>query len=153
MRTNRLTQRTIPETKFSTLRESDGCVSFTPMGENFDEVLNAIADAERGPTDEDISNAPCVNHYRLERTGECAQRIYGQVRDHPEIDDPYVTTTPLLGFEPDAGWARTRSRWYRLGPDWLLPNPEERDEMARAIQRLLKAARKWVIDEISDDRS
>jgi hypothetical protein len=122
------------------------------MDENFDEVLRAIADAERGPTDEELSDAPYVNHYRLETIGKSVQQIYGQVQGHPTIDDPYVTTTPLFAFDPDAGWARTRSRWYRLGPDWLLPNPDERDEMARAIQRLLKATRKWVADELHDDQ-
>ncbi len=122
------------------------------MERKFNEVLEAINDAERGPTDEELSNAPLVDHYCLERTGEVVHHIYGQVQGHPEISDPYVTTTPLFGFDPDAGWARTRSRWYRLGPDWLLPNPSERDEMARAIQRLLKATRKWVADELHDDQ-
>ncbi|MEP5762623.1 MAG: DUF6634 family protein [Litoreibacter sp.] len=122
------------------------------MYENFAEALNAIADAERGPTEEEFSNAPYVNHYRLERTGESVQRIYGQVEGHPSIADPYVTTTPLFAFDPDAGWARTRSRWYRLGPDWQLPNPNERDEMVVAVQRLLKATRDWVVAEIHDDQ-
>ncbi|WP_299938225.1 DUF6634 family protein [uncultured Pelagimonas sp.] len=118
------------------------------MDENFDEVLKAIADAERGPTDEELTNAPIINHYRLETIGQSVQQIYGKVQGHPTIDDPYVTTTPLFGFDPDAGWARTRSRWYRLGPDWLLPNPKERDEMIVAIQSLLKATRKWVMTEM-----
>lgn len=121
------------------------------MDENFEEVLKAIADAERGPTDEELSNAPYVNHYRLETIGKSAQQIYGQVQDHPTIDDPYVTTTPLYGFDPDEGWARTRSRWYRLGPDWQLLNPEERDETTKTIQRLLKATRDWLVTRIHDD--
>lgn len=120
------------------------------MDENFEEVLRAIADAERGPTDEELSNAPTINHYRLETIGKSAQQIYGQLQDHPTIDDPYVTTTPLFGFDPDAGWARTRSRWYRLGPDWQLLNPDEREETATAVQRLLKAQRNWVAAEIRD---
>lgn len=120
------------------------------MDENFEEVLRAIADAERGPTDEELTNAPIINHYRLETIGQSVQQIYGKVQGHPTIDDPYVTTTPLFGFAPDAGWARTRSRWYRLGPDWLLPNPDERDEMVVAIQRLLKGTRKWVAKRISE---
>lgn len=122
------------------------------MDENFAEALNAIADAERGPTDEELSNAPYINHYRLERIGESVQRIYGQVQGHPDIDDPYVTTTPLFAFDPDAGWARTRSRWYRLGPDWQLTNPDERHEMVKAVQRLLKATRDWMVAEIHDDQ-
>ena len=120
------------------------------MDENFEEVLRAIADAERGPTDEELSNAPTINLYRLETIGESVQQIYGQVQGHPTIEEPYVTTTPLFGFDPDAGWARSRSRWYKLGPDWLLPNPEERDEMVVAIQRLLKATRTWVMAELHD---
>ena len=122
------------------------------MDENFEEVLTAIADAERGPTDEELSDAPYVNHYRLERIGESVQRIYGELQGHPTIDDPYITTTPLFGFDPEEGWARTRSRWYRLGPDWQLPNPEERDEMVVAIQRLLKATRAWTTEKLRDDQ-
>lgn len=122
------------------------------MDENFEEILKAIADVERGPTDEELSNAPYVNHYRLETIGKSAQQIYGRVQDHPTIDDPYVTTTPLFGFDPDEGWARTRSRWYRLGPDWQLLNPEERDAMVVAVQRLLKATRDWVVTKIHDDQ-
>jgi hypothetical protein len=119
---------------------------------DFDEVLRAIAEAERSPTDEELSNAPYVNHYRLENHGGCVQRIYGQLEGHPSIGDPYVTTTPLFAFDPDAGWARTRSRWYLLGPDWQLPNPNERDDMTRAIQRLLKATRDWVAAELHDEQ-
>ncbi len=122
------------------------------MDENFEEVLRAITEAERGPTDEELSAAPYVNHYRLETIGKSVQQIYGQVHGHPTIDDRYVTTTPLFGFDPDAGWARTRSRWYRLGPDWQLLNPEEREETASAIQRLLEAQRNWVAAEIHDDQ-
>ncbi len=122
------------------------------MDKNFKEVLRAIADAERGPTDDELSDAPYVNHYRIETIGKSVQQIYGQVQGHPTIDDRYVTTTPLFGFDPEEGWARTRSRWYKLGPDWLLPNPEERDEMVVAIQRLLKATRTWVMAELHDDQ-
>lgn len=122
------------------------------MDENFEEVLGAIAEAERGPTDEELLAAPYVNHYRLETIGKSVQQIYGQVQGHPTIDDRYVTTTPLFGFDPDAGWARTRSRWYRLGPDWQLLNPDERDEMTRSIQRLLVATRAWLIERLRDDQ-
>lgn len=123
------------------------------MDENFDEVLKAIADAERGPTDEELSNAPYVNHYCLETIGKSVQQIYGQLQGHPTIDDRYVTTTPLFAFDPDAGWARTRSRWYRLGSDWQLLNPEERGEMVVTVQSLLKATRGWVAAKIHDDQT
>jgi hypothetical protein len=122
------------------------------MDENIEEALSAIADAERGPTEDELSAAPYVNHYRLETIGKSVQQIYGRVQGHPTIDDPYVTTTPLFGFDPDAGWARTRSRWYRLGPDWQLLNPEERDEMVVAVQGLLKATRDWVATKIHNDQ-
>ena len=35
--------------------------------------------------------------------------------DHPLRGTATITTAQLIAIDPEAGWARTASRWYRLG--------------------------------------
>ena len=35
--------------------------------------------------------------------------------DHPLLGSTHITTSQLIAIAPEAGWARTASRWYRLG--------------------------------------
>ena len=65
-------------------------------------------------------------------------RAAGDLSGHPTISDPFVTTSPVLGFDLGAEWMRTRSRWYRLG------EPDDHDHFVsteEAAQRLLAALR------------
>lgn len=98
------------------------------------DTLRAISDARRGPAAEDLAAAPLLNPWRLEYFQSI--RIHGRCEGHPFIDDPFVTTSPLIDFDPDAGWARTRSRWYRIGPDWQTDPEESPEEMAEAVRAL-----------------
>lgn len=117
------------------------------------DALGALSEAERGPTPEDLADAPYLNPYRLEDHGDGIQHLYGRVEGHPSIDDPYVTTSPVLAFDPDASWARTRSRWYRLGPDWQLLEPDKRGETIRVVQEYLASLRSLVIKELHANES
>jgi len=99
--------------------------------------LSAIADAERGPGPKDLDDAPVLTGWRLMLDGALL-RAAGDLSGHPTISDPFVTTSPVLGFDAGAGWIRTRSRWYRLG------EPDDRDHLVateEAAQRLLAALR------------
>ena len=35
--------------------------------------------------------------------------------DHPLLGNASIHTSQLIAIDPEAGWARTTSRWYRLG--------------------------------------
>lgn len=103
-------------------------------------LIAAIDDAERGPGPGDLDGAPDLLWWRLVAEG-VALRAAGLVRGHPLIDDPWIETSPVLGYDRDAGWMRTRSRWYRLG------DPADPDHIAAldpAAQRLLAALRRRV---------
>lgn len=112
------------------------------MQKHVQAAIAALEDAERGPSDDELHDAPELNPWRIGHHGDDKRmeiHLYGGVRGHPEIDDPYLTTSPVVGMDPKHGWARTRSRWYRLGPDWQCPYPtaEEQAEYLLALQELL----------------
>ena len=82
-------------------------------------LLAAINEAEAGPTPDDLENAPIIeNWFLIWRDGDHV-RADGNVYGHPTIDDPWITTSPVIAyeyyFEKQAGWLRSISRWYRLG--------------------------------------
>jgi hypothetical protein len=101
------------------------------------DLLTAIDEAGRGPESNDLENAPVLTFWWLMADGNLL-RAQGDLSGHPTISDPFVTTSPVLGFDAEAGWMRTRSRWYRLGPP---ADPEHLMTINEAAQRLLAAMR------------
>lgn len=79
-----------------------------------DRVLDAITAAKAGPTEADLANAPVLDHWRPLMSGPYVLVLWGSVSGHPELGNDLVTTTPLIALDPSRGWARTKSRWYRL---------------------------------------
>lgn len=79
-----------------------------------DRVLNAIAAAEAGPAEADLANAPVLDHWRPLMSGPHVLVLWGSVSGHPELGSDLITTTPLIALNTSRGWARTKSRWYRL---------------------------------------
>lgn len=78
------------------------------------DVGELLESAERGPTSDELASAPMIDQWWLEMIGGWL-RALGDLSGHPDIQEPHVTTSPVLGFDVDAGWLRTRSRFYRLG--------------------------------------
>jgi hypothetical protein len=77
--------------------------------------LQALRDGRR-PTTSDLAEAPVLGNW--ERGTRPAACLFGNVCDHPAlpgIGRPIVTSDVWV-LAPDQGWARTLSRWYRLGP-------------------------------------
>ena len=91
--------------------------------QNIARVEQIAADLEliaRGelPSEHALSSAPFIDAWKVVlRPVPCLVGICG---DHPRLNGPVVTTTDLWVFAPDLGWARTLSRFYRLGT----PRPE-----------------------------
>lgn len=60
------------------------------------------------------------NWRRIAIGGETAFLI-GEVSGHPLLPDGWMTSSPLIAFDPGNGWAQTMSRRYALAE----PYPEE----------------------------
>lgn len=67
------------------------------------------------PTKALLKDAPVLDAWHL--TPCWNYRLSGLVNGHPRLvgTDRAITTSDLWLFAPDHGWARTWSRWYRLG--------------------------------------
>lgn len=70
------------------------------------------------PSDDELDHAPLLSNWSLARVqGDVGLALVGSVRGHPRLGDrPAVVTSELVAFYPEHGWARTRSRVYRLAP-------------------------------------
>lgn len=69
--------------------------------------------AGKAPPEEVLSRAPLLNRWRIGLA--FSPVLVGYVVGHPNIPDGVVTTSDLWLMEEDGGWARTFSRYYRLG--------------------------------------
>ncbi|WP_018000169.1 DUF6634 family protein [Paracoccus sp. N5] len=81
----------------------------------FDKVLRAIAAAEVGPSDADLAQAPVLSDWKAAISPGGHIMLWGEVTDHPLLGTTSITTSQLIAIDAEAGWARTASRWYRLG--------------------------------------
>jgi hypothetical protein len=67
--------------------------------------------------------------------------LTGDVTGHPILGTAEVVTSRLCGIDASAGWARTLSRWYHLGPRRTEPRPypfgfwrvDDLDQVAAAL--------------------
>jgi hypothetical protein len=76
------------------------------------DALRHIADGSV-PTERELGGSPLVDPWALAmRPAPC---LVGGLHGHPNLSGPSVCTSELLVLAPDLGWARTRSRFYRLG--------------------------------------
>jgi len=65
------------------------------------------------PHTEQLIGAPLLDGYRLAARNEPC--LIGQCADHPRLNGPNIVTSGLWVFAPGLGFARTFSRFYRLG--------------------------------------
>lgn len=72
------------------------------------------------PTDDELAEAPLLRRWTLARVpGDVGLALVGSVEGHPRLGDkPAIVTSELIAFCPDDGWAVTRSRVYRLAPQY-----------------------------------
>ncbi|UFS64887.1 ATP-dependent Lon protease [Paracoccus denitrificans] len=81
----------------------------------FDKVLRAIAAAEAGPSEADLAQAPVLSDWKAAISPGGHVMLWGEVVNHPLLGNVSIHTSQLIAIDPEAGWARTASRWYRLG--------------------------------------
>ena len=76
-------------------------------------ALAALEAGEAGPSPDDLATAPLLNdwHAILMHNSCC---LAGEVSGHPQLHGS-ITTSALIVLDPGLTWARTVSRFYRLG--------------------------------------
>ncbi|CAO4171753.1 DUF6634 family protein [Methylorubrum populi] len=76
--------------------------------------LDAIARGQH-PTADRLRDAPTLSRWRIVITP--VPHLLGVVSGHPEIAEGHVCrTSAVFVFDSEKGYARTYSRFYRLGP-------------------------------------
>lgn len=65
------------------------------------------------PTQEELEEAPLIDEYVI--VPRSAHALSGLVHEHPRLGTTSIMTTQLWVIAPSLGWARTWSRFYRLG--------------------------------------
>jgi uncharacterized protein DUF6634 len=76
-----------------------------------------------------LAKAPLLEDWVPALTPQGVQLI-GHVTGHPLLGDCAAATTPLWLADPDGAWARSLSRFYRLGP------PLDRDDIRSVLTRM-----------------
>ncbi len=51
----------------------------------------------------------------------------------------------LLALDIEKGWARTKSRWYRIGPDWEDVESKDRIEVAKTLSNAMALLNKQAV--------
>lgn len=72
-------------------------------------------------------------------------RLVGRVTGHPRLGNCAAATTPLWFADPDGVWARSLSRFYRLGP------PLDRDDIRSVLERMANSSK--TSDDDSEDEA
>jgi hypothetical protein len=62
-----------------------------------------------------LTAAPLLASWAVGATWVPERILVGRVTGHPLIPDGPCRTSRLFAISPDGGYARTFSRWYRLG--------------------------------------
>ncbi len=68
------------------------------------------------PGDDELAGAPLISHWVVEPVSGNLVRLFGEVSEHPLLPDGWSRTSAVLAADEGAGWVRTVSRYYRLGP-------------------------------------
>jgi hypothetical protein len=76
-------------------------------------AIEDLRQAEAGEVP-DLADAPIIDDWLIVDL-DGALAMVGLVTGHPTLPDSIVMTSVLVGINEQAGWARTVSRWYRLG--------------------------------------
>ena len=72
--------------------------------------------AGAAPDRHELAAAPRLDGWRRTLVPAVEPALCGHVADHPHLRGRRrVVTSRLLAIDVDAGWARTLSRFYRLG--------------------------------------
>lgn len=68
------------------------------------------------PGEAELADAPLLSGWAVQPLAAGLVRLVGFVSGHPLLPDGCITTSAILAADEQAGWSRTVSRYYRLGP-------------------------------------
>lgn len=105
-----------------------------------DEFLAGVEIASHPPEPDDLRDAPLLNDWWISFEGRFLH-LQGDVEDHPALGNGHITTSPLLAFGEPERWARTASRWYRLGGTWRDMAFEEQRSAGQSLKDGLRQLR------------
>jgi hypothetical protein len=90
------------------------------LRERLEILRSVIRDIERissgkAPTADDLADAPFLDKWTLAASRDVS--LIGIVDDHPRLGPGLrtIVTSTVCVIDPSGQWARTESRWYRLG--------------------------------------
>lgn len=83
--------------------------------EGLHRVNEHLLEASRDPTSAELEVAPYLDLWRFTQDWLGYTLLIGKVSGHPLLEGPSIYTSPLLRIDPFHEWARTYSRFYRLG--------------------------------------
>jgi hypothetical protein len=92
------------------------CGSLKSLEDSLTTLLSDIRDLRTSevPRSLDLMSAPAIDQWSFGLVP--ARCIVGSVRGHPILSNrARVHTSQLVLIDPENGWARTWSRYYRLG--------------------------------------
>lgn len=75
----------------------------------------ALQDVEKGPSPAQLDDAPELSFWRPYISQHGCPLLVGFVMGHVRLHDGWIRTSQLIALNSIQGWARTASRWYRLG--------------------------------------
>lgn len=102
-------------------------------------ILAVLARASQDPTEGEFAAAPFLDKWEVVRDPFNYMILYGRVAGHPTLRGPAIKTSPLLRLDAAAGWARTFSRFYRLGePLSAGRHPQQSDAVNKGFYEVLK---------------
>lgn len=90
-----------------------------------DRLSEALHAATLTPSAEELTAAPEIDEWLAVRDFTGRPLLMGQVKGHPLLGDKNLQTSPVMKIDIEAGYARTQSRWYRLGRPMAETNPED----------------------------
>ncbi|WP_442754270.1 DUF6634 family protein [Methylocystis sp. JAN1] len=76
-----------------------------------DDLARILADG--GPSDADLVDAPFLDRFVV--VPRMRPALAGIATGHPILGDRRIVSSELFAIDCDAGWARTFSRFYRIG--------------------------------------
>lgn len=92
-------------------------------------AIRSLGLGMRGPSPDDLAQAPVLGPWIAIRDPHCGGAILiGRQAGHPTVQGPLISTSRLCGIDAERTWARTASRWYKLG------NPISADSLFEGLR-------------------